>query len=245
VTRFVLVHGGWHGAWCWADAVEALRGRGHDAVAVHLPSDEVGAGAAEYARVVADAVAGPSDVVVGHSLAGLALPLVPDLVEVRALVYLAALLPLPGLSWREQLAAGRPMADWFYAEGLPRQRKDDHGRTYWPPDVATELFFHDCAPATAAAAGARLRPQAPTPVAETTPLTAFPQVPSYYVGCRDDRAVSGRWAAAAARERLGVGVTWIPGSHSPFLADPAGFAVTIEQLTARQPHTIQERRRAG
>jgi len=234
MTHFVLVHGAWHGPWCWADQVEALRRRGHDATAVTLPSDEIGAGAAAYADVIARAVREPGrDVVVGHSLAGLAIPLVPDRVRVGALVFLASLLPDPGRSWRDQLGAGRPMADWFHAEGLPRQGRDDQGRTVWPADVATELFYHDCPPQVAAAAAARLRPQSPTPVAEPTPLTAFPDVPMHYVGCRSDRAVSGAWAAETARARLGTEVTWLDGSHSPFLADPEGLAEVLLTLEAR------------
>ncbi|GAY08480.1 alpha/beta hydrolase [Pseudonocardia sp. N23] len=234
MTHFVLVHGGWHGPWCWADQIAALRRRGHDATAVTLPSDEIGPGAAAYADVIARAVRRPGhDVVVGHSLAGLAIPLVPDRVRIGALVFLASLLPDPGRSWRNQLGDERPMADWFYTEGLPKQDRDDRGRTVWPADVATELFYHDCPPEVAAAAAARLRPQSPTPVAETTPLAAYPDVPMHYVGCRSDRAVSGAWATAAARSRLGTGVTWLDGSHSPFLAAPDGLAEVLLTLETR------------
>ncbi len=225
MTHFVLVHGGWHGAWCWREQITALERLGHTATAVELPSDDPGAGAQRYAEVIASAVREPgADVVVGHSLAGLAIPLVPDLVPIGALVFLASLLPEPGRSWREQLTAGRPMADWFYTNALPRQGKDDLGRSVWPPELAAELFYHDCPQETARSAAARLRPQSPGPIVETTPLKAFPDVPLHYVGCRDDRAVSGSWAQEAARTRLGVEVTWIDGSHSPFLAAPQQLA---------------------
>jgi hypothetical protein len=151
-------------------------------------------------------------------------------VPVAALVFLASLLPEPGRSWREQLAATRPMAPWFSANALPKQGRDEQGRTTWPQDVAADLFYHDCPPPVAAAAAARLRPQSPTPIAETTPLTAYPDVAMHYIGCRDDRAVSGQWAQQAARERLGVEVTWIEGSHSPFLADPGTLAGLLVAL---------------
>lgn len=36
-TTFVLVHGAWHGGWCWADVAASLAARGHAAVAVDLP----------------------------------------------------------------------------------------------------------------------------------------------------------------------------------------------------------------
>ncbi|MHA6784671.1 alpha/beta hydrolase [Pseudonocardia saturnea] len=234
MTHFVLVHGGWHGPWCWAQEIAALERRGHSAAAVTLPSDKIGAGADRYADVIADAVREPGrDVVVGHSLAGLAIPLVPDRVAVAALVFLAALLPDPGRSWRDQLRDDRPMADWFYADGLPKQGRDEHGRSVWPPDVAADLFYHDCTPSTAASAASRLRPQSPSPVTEPTPLVAFPDVPMHYVACRDDRAVSATWAARAARARLGCEAVWIDGSHSPFLADPDGLAELLSTLEYR------------
>ena len=41
VTTFALVHGAWHGAWCWERLIEPLRERGHGAIAVDLPCDDV------------------------------------------------------------------------------------------------------------------------------------------------------------------------------------------------------------
>jgi hypothetical protein len=231
MTHFVLVHGGWHAGWCWDEQIRALEQHGHSATAVTLPSDDLDAGAQTYADVIAGAVRTPGeDVIVGHSLAGLAIPLVAERVPVRALVFLAALLPEPGRSWREQLAAGRPMADWFYDNALPHQQRDNLGRTYWPTDIASELFFHDC-PQPHVAAN-KLRPQSPTPILETTPLQQFPTIPMHYIGCRGDRAVSASWSEHTARERLGTDVAWIDGSHSPFLASPEPLADLLISLTS-------------
>ncbi|MFI5709352.1 alpha/beta fold hydrolase [Kribbella sp. NPDC051620] len=244
MSHFVLAHGGWHDTWCWDPLVRALEARGHRATAVHLPSDETGQGAEAYAAAIATGLEPSGSIVVGHSLAGLALPLVPILSSnpasvpasppgvVTALVFLAALLPEPGRSWREQLADGRPMAPWFYAQGLPRQRRDDEGRTYWPTDAAAELFFHDCDPQLAAAAAGRLRPQAPTPVEETTPVSRFPDLPTAYIMGREDRAVSPEWVRATVPERLGIAPTWIDGGHSPFLARPAELADVLTGIAA-------------
>jgi pimeloyl-ACP methyl ester carboxylesterase len=171
-------------------------------------------------------------VVVGHSLAGLALPLVPELANVSALIYLASLLPEPRKSWRDQLSETRPMADWFYSHALPNQRSDDQGRTLWPTRIAEQLFFHDCVPVTAYQAARQLRPQAATPLVEVTPVEQFSSTPTYYVIGREDRAVSGGWAAHTAADRLGVPLTWIDGSHSPFLARPAELARTLAALAA-------------
>ena len=52
MTAFMLVHGGWHGGWCWKDLVAQLEVRGHEAYA---PSPT---GLAERAHLI-DAVDGP------------------------------------------------------------------------------------------------------------------------------------------------------------------------------------------
>jgi pimeloyl-ACP methyl ester carboxylesterase len=38
MSTFVLVHGAWHGAWCWYKVVPRLRQAGHEVIAPDLPS---------------------------------------------------------------------------------------------------------------------------------------------------------------------------------------------------------------
>ena len=35
--RFVLIHGGFHGAWCWTRVIPELEKLGHEAIAIDLP----------------------------------------------------------------------------------------------------------------------------------------------------------------------------------------------------------------
>ena len=42
MARFVLVHGAWHGAWCWREVADGLERRGHVVETPHLPCDEPG-----------------------------------------------------------------------------------------------------------------------------------------------------------------------------------------------------------
>jgi pimeloyl-ACP methyl ester carboxylesterase len=80
VSTFVLVHGGWHGAWCWTRVVPLLQGEGHDVVApaltglgerAHLATREVDV--STHVRELVDLLetSDASDVVlVGHSYSG-------------------------------------------------------------------------------------------------------------------------------------------------------------------------------
>src|SRR5580692_9224256 len=89
MTRIVLVHGAWHGAWCWDNVLGELRVRKIDAIAVELPFT----GFADDVDVVRSAIrsAGQGVVVCAHSYGGAVVSqAVTQLTNVSHLVYLAA-----------------------------------------------------------------------------------------------------------------------------------------------------------
>jgi hypothetical protein len=227
-VRFVLVHGAYHGAWCWDALLPHLEERGHQVEAVDLPIEDPDAGADAYADVVAAVVGDVESVVVGHSMMGLAIPLVPARAQVSRLVFLCAFIPRPGFSFnevrsRESVETDRKVQNVQFTE---------IGDNVWTigPDTARELFYHDVSPALADRALAQLRPQAYRIMSEATPLGTWPDVPSSYILCRGDRAVSPAWARTVARERLGVEAMEMDGGHSPFLTRPAELAANLDEI---------------
>ena len=227
----VLVHGSYHGAWCWDRLTPELEKLGHRAVAVDLPITDPAAAADAYADVVVNALAGTRDpILVGHSMAGLVVPIAASRHPVRRLVLLAAMMPIPGVSMNEQ-RANEPVdglippttAEWT-----------DLGDDVWMvgPATATELFFHDARPDVAAWATARLRPQCYRVMAEPSPLERWPSVPVTSIVCRDDRALNPEWSRTAARDRLGIGALEINGSHSPFMTRPAELAAILHEVAS-------------
>lgn len=230
MATFALVHGAWHGKWCWERVVPELESRGHHAITMDLPSDDPEATFETYADVVAEHLAHARDdvVLVGHSLAGLTIPLVPARRAVRRLVFLCALVPDLGCSFLEQLR-GEEMLDLGYAEGLGDA--DPEGRRGWTdPGLAREFLFADCDDADANWAIARLRPQAPAPYQHPCSLSVFPDVPATYIGCRADRLVKPAWSRRVAKERLHADFLELPGSHSPFLSRPVALASALHAL---------------
>lgn len=111
MANFVLVHGAWHGAWCWRRVVQALQQQGHGVHAVTLT------GLGERAHLRSPAVTLEthiedvrqlidteelSDVVLAvHSYAGMIGTAIADRMSDRLkhLVYVDAVLPKPGESW--------------------------------------------------------------------------------------------------------------------------------------------------
>ena len=89
MATFGLVHGAYHGSWCWNHLRTALENRGHRVLTVDLPTEIPHAGANEYTNDAIEAFADETTglVVVGHSLAGLTIPLIVTRRPVSRLVY--------------------------------------------------------------------------------------------------------------------------------------------------------------
>lgn len=222
MSTFCLVNGSTQNPLCWKLLVPELEKRGHQTITPSLPVDEPAASGTRYAEVIAHALEDVSDevVLVGHSASGMFIPLVPRLRPIRRLIYLAALIPKPGVSIREQHAAEPDMLnpEWV---GTCRAGNDPTTND----EVAIQFLFHDCQPeAVSLGLATRMRMYAETAMAEVFPLEALPEVPSSYIVCSDDRTISPDWSRRTARERLGVDAVELPGGHCPYLSRPLQLA---------------------
>jgi pimeloyl-ACP methyl ester carboxylesterase len=230
MTTLVLLHGAWHGAWCWEAFERAAGDRDLRTVAVDLPAGEADAGAARYADVVLDAVgAVPDAVVVPHSLAGLVAPAVAERIGARGIVNLAALTPEPGSSGLKQAKA----LPGIYTEPYrttPMTRHDD-GSTSVPADIARRLLFHDVDEEPATRAWERLRPQFWAPWVEPCPFETWPDLHYAHVACAGDRVLGAEGMHDGAR-RTGAPLSWIPGGHLPMLSHPEEAAAAVAAAVA-------------
>lgn len=221
MTSFLLLHGGAHDGWCWRHVMEVLEHSGHRAVAPDLPIEDPACGALDWGYSGVEAASDLDDlVVVGHSMGGMAVPVVAALRPVRLMIFLSAMVPMPGMIFNEYLAT-QPLA---ITAPHDRMRLDSLGRSVVPADVAREYFYEDCEPAMADEACSRLRPTAMTAFTEVSPLVEWPATPSVYVIGIDDRAVSPAWGQQVATQWLNAPFVALPGGHSPFLARPALLA---------------------
>jgi pimeloyl-ACP methyl ester carboxylesterase len=206
VAAFALIHGGGGSAWDWHLVAAVLRERGHEPIAVDLPTEDESAGWWDYADSVVEAVGDRRDlVVVAHSLGGFTAPLVCERRPVDVLVLLAAMIPAPG----------EVFADWWAHTGYESSGYDD-------------LYYHDVRSELAAEAQRRERDQAGKPLEEPWPLDAWPDVPTRYLLCRDDRMFTSEWARRHARERLSIEADEIDGGHYITLSRPGELADRLE-----------------
>lgn len=219
MATYVLIHGAGDVGWS-SHLVEAeLRALGHEVVAPDLPCDDDSAGLAEYTNTVIDAIGDRTDlIVVAHSLGGFTAPLVCDRVPATLLVLLAAMIPLPG----------EAPGDWWVNTGWEAARQEQDEREGTAPDDQIGLFLHDVPPDLAAEALRRGRDQSSTPMEGPWPLTAWPDVPTRFLLCRDDRFFPAGFMRRVVRERLGISPDEIDGSHCVALSRPADLVERLE-----------------
>jgi pimeloyl-ACP methyl ester carboxylesterase len=218
MATYALIHGAGDSGWYWHLVEAELRARGHDTVAPDLPDDE-SAGWWDCAAAVVDAIGDRGDVViVGQSLGCFTAPLVCDRVEADLLVLVAGMIPAPG-----DTANG-----WFSSSGYESavRDRDEH----YEGDI--ELYYHDVAPDLATEALSHAREEAGGPADEPWPLDAWPDVPTQYLLCRDDRVFPANFLRRLARERLGLTADEIDGGHTPALSRPRELADRLEGYRA-------------
>ena len=230
---FVLVHGAWHGGWCWAKTADNLRSRGHN---VFTPTQT---GLGERAHLISKNITLDTfiddiinvikfeklnDVIlVGHSFAGSTISGVADRMRdrIRQLVYLDALLidngqspmsPLP----KDVVAARMKQAEASGGVSIPA-----------PPPSAFGILD----PEQAADAERRFTPH---PVSTyTSPLKLANKVgnglPMTYIVCSDPiyapLQASREWAKAH-----GMKMTTIAAGHSAMLIAPDLLADMLDEF---------------
>ncbi|WP_084544726.1 alpha/beta fold hydrolase [Derxia gummosa] len=202
----VLIHGAWQGAWAFDAWLPHLRAAGWRPHALDLPGNGHGPDAAAPAsldsyvaavrrRLDAPDLAGRRVVLVGHSGGGLTATQTAEAVPERiaALVYLAGMMLPSGGSFadvvRDCAAADpargydgiAPWLDWNADRSASRVRTEG----------ALEIFLHDCDPAAARAAAAKLGWQPETGRAMRPRWTPerHGRLPRIYVECTADRSL--------------------------------------------------------
>jgi Alpha/beta hydrolase family len=209
MATFVLLHGAGSDPWYWHLVAPELQEAGHDVVAPAFPCDDDTAGLPAYVDAAVDAIGDRGDVVlVAQSLAGFVAPLVCERVPVELMVLVAAMVPRPGETGGE----------WW------ANTRHDEARGPDASDDPFVMFLHDVPPDVAARSEAHVRPQSSAVFELPWPLGAWPDVPTRFLLCRDDRFFPADFQRRVVRERLGIVPDEMDGGHLPALARPHELA---------------------
>jgi pimeloyl-ACP methyl ester carboxylesterase len=226
MATFVFIHGAADVGWYWHLLEAELQARGHDTVAPDLPCDDDTAGLNEYADTVVEAIGDRTDlIVVGHSLGGFTAPLVADRVSANALVLVAGMIPSPG----------EPADDWWDNAGY-KAASDAHAQQEGYADQKGDplvTFYNGVPRVLAEEAMSKERGQSSTWMAAPWPLNAWPDVPTKFVVCRDDRFFPPDLLRRLAKERLGITPDEIDGGHCAALSHPKELADVLETYSTK------------
>lgn len=236
---FVLVHGAYHGSWCFEKLTAALKKRGHRVVGVDLPL------CPDLTTPVAmqDCMAAMEKVILaekqpvilcGHSNGGHFISAFAEKhpQKVQELVYITATLLPDGCS-----AFDEPVL----RDDCPKPRREINAVCKWYP-VETEqdfetvwnYFYTGADRVDARWAVQHLQPQPLDCLATPNTLTQerYGSLPRSYVLCTDDRCMSPALQRAML-EKVPCAVYEINSGHSPFLTHPEELADILCEIAAK------------
>jgi pimeloyl-ACP methyl ester carboxylesterase len=217
IDGFVLVHGAFHGAWCWDDVHPGL---GLASVAVDLPGrgrrpltdDPVTVDhCVEAVLADADAAGLSRFVLVGHSLGGLTITEVANrhADRVAHLVYLASMV----------LPAGRSVADVYFPDGSLPGNGPAGVIPLADEEIARQMFAGDLSPEGFAPAYAQCVPE-PVGLFQASVSGYRSGVPATYIRCTRDGTIDAA-ATADMVATLGPSVLQeIDADHDIMLSQP-------------------------
>ncbi|MDQ4026911.1 MAG: alpha/beta hydrolase [Actinomycetota bacterium] len=225
MATFVLIHGAGDTGWHWHLVEPELRARGHDVVTMDLPCDDDSAGLEEYADAVEAAIGDREDLVlVAQSFGGFTAPLVCERVAVDLMVLVTAMIPSPGETANDYWANTGWLSPEFKLEHHDGMNEDDA----W----TVAAFMHDVPLAVTTEALRNERAQSETPGLKPWPLDAWPDVPTRFLLCRDDRFFPPDWMRQVVQERLGITPDEIDGSHCVALSRPKELADRLDEYAS-------------
>ena len=231
MTTFVLVHGSWHGSWCWHRVVAELEAQGHRVLAPNLPGhgDDATPVArltlAAYADCVASVIRSATEpvVLVGHSFGGIVISQAAEIVPERIsrLVYLTAFLPANGQSLSRLATADpeNPVATSSIVSADQQLISLDLARI-------RELLYADCPEDDVALARQRLCAEPVTPFVTPVTITAgrAGSIPRSYIECLNDIAIP-LWFQRQMQATVPCDPVYsLATGHSPFFAAPKELA---------------------
>jgi len=239
MARFVLVHGGFCGAWIWLPLIDTLKEAGHLVEAFdlpgmgddHTPASEVSLDS--FAARVCEVLAANSEpaVVVGHSMGGIVATQgaarCPE--RVAALIYVAAFLPKDGQSLLDLTklpeGCGEQVLANVVVEGEPPV-------AVMPAAASRHALYGACTEDIAAWAIGQQCPQpvSPLPVAVSIPPGALNGINRYYVLCTESRAIPPPLQRRMIAENSCAEVIEIETDHTPQLSTTNELAWALHRF---------------
>jgi pimeloyl-ACP methyl ester carboxylesterase len=237
MSTYVLIHGAWHGGWCWKNVIPLLEKEGHKVVAPDLPGHgEDKSPIAEitlkaYTDRVCQVLDEQSDpvILVGHSMGGVVITQTAEYrpEKIKKLVYVTGFLLQNG---EFLLQHAEPDTEALVLPNLIMS--DDQSHATVKEEALKETFYADCTDEDVEFAKSRLVPQAAAVLATPVSTTEenFGRVPRAYISCSRDKAISPSIQETLYKALPCEKVISMDTSHSPFFSAPEELAKHLLSL---------------
>lgn len=230
---YLLVHGAWHGAWCWNKVVPIMKHKGYKVETIDLPShgnDTTNANSIKLDDYVKKVIESANKIegqiiLVGHSMGGIVISQAAEILgknKVFKLIYLDAFLPKNG----ESVSSLARLIESYLPKDTSRLTigsglivSEDKMTSIFKPEVADMLFYHDCSQADKDFAHRNMSRQSFAPLG--TPVSVsdsiYGKIPKYFILCTDSKDLDKSILPSRVKcEKL----VKLNSSHSPFFSKP-------------------------
>lgn len=242
---YILVHGAWHGEWCWYKVVPEMTRKGYKALAIDLPGHGKDSTNPEivtfrmYVEKVKQAANNINGqvILVGHSMAGTVISQAAEELgneKVCKLVYLDAFLPKNGESVSklagiifQSLPKETDTSKSTFSKGIVNAA---NGKTRtFKPEVADVVFYHDCNDKDKKLAHKNLSRQPTEPLGAAVEVTdsIYGKIPKYYILCTQSKDLDKSILPSRVKCEK---VIKLSTSHSPFFSKPKELAKIFMSL---------------
>ncbi|PTR09274.1 MULTISPECIES: alpha/beta fold hydrolase [unclassified Novosphingobium] len=242
MAGFVLIHGSWHGGWCFDTVAAILAARGHTVVAPTLPGmggtaeemaavtlEDWGDFAAQHCADLKARLGGAPVVLGGHSRGGLVVSTAaerhPEAMD--SLAYICAMMLPAGLSRAEFKEIVGPNAPF---EAIIKPLHGSIATVIDPLDGAGDVFAQLSPPDAVAAVLPRLMAEPSEPRRQKIVVTPerWGSKPRTYVECTQDRTIPIDSQRRMIAMSPGAQVITLEADHSPYLSMPEALADALE-----------------
>ena len=239
VAPLVLVHGAWHGPWCWSRLIPLLEQGGREVHAPCLPGHEVTRPAQparismrHYQQALHDYIIALNRpvVLVGHSMAGLLIAALAERLpaQVNRLVFLNAFLPCDGDSVFSLMDL---LADSDTPSIAQHMMLSEDRLSYsLAAGSGIDYFYNHCPTALQLEAQAQLCPQPSLPLASPVRLgEAYAATPKTCLFSNHDQVIVPLLQRHMRRRQSCGEWLQLDGDHSPFFSAPATLAAILAE----------------
>jgi len=239
MATYLLIHGAWHGGWCWRKVVPLLEARGHRVLAPDLPGhgdDKTAAVSVtlkSYTERICEIAGAQAEPVIlaGHSMGGIAITQAAENCpkQIAALAYLCAFLPRNGdslMSWASQ------DSESMVNPTTTSPRPD--GIVDFKMEYTREAFYGNCSEADVAFGQSHLVAQSGAPFGTPVKTTAerWGRIPRYYIECARDCAITLLLQREMQKHSPCTQTFSIDTDHSPFLSMPEQLADILSRIAS-------------